>query len=123
MSTTLSAQAGRTADRIAVVSAVLHLLVGGLGVWLAQRDDASTAYLLLAGFCALGLLATLLGRASVSAGRATWTSGLVVLGLSLVVLLVAVTAEGGLGVLACAIPLLFIDVLLFSNARTALSGP
>jgi hypothetical protein len=123
MSTTLAAQAGRSADRIALVSAVLHLLVGALGVWLAQRDDAAATYWMLAGFAALGLLATLLGRAAVKAGRAAWTGGLVVLGLSLVLLLAALTGEGGLGVLSCAIPLLFIDVLLFSNARRALSGP
>jgi hypothetical protein len=123
MSATLAAQAGRTADRIAVVSAVLHLLVGVLGVWLAQRDDAPATYWLLAGFAALGLVATLLGWASVKAGRATWTGGLVVVGLSVVVLLAALTGEGGVGVLSCAIPLLFIDGLLFSNARKALSGP
>jgi cytochrome bd-type quinol oxidase subunit 1 len=121
MSSTLAAQAGRTADRIAVWSAILHLLVTVFAIWLAQRDEAPTTYWLLAGFAALGLVATLLGWASVRTGRATWTSGLVLVGLAVVLLLWALTGEGGLGVLSFAIPLLFIDGLLFSNARRALS--
>lgn len=119
---TLAVQAGRTADKIAIGSAILHLAVAVFGVWLAQEADPPTAYWVLAAFAALGLVATLLGWASVRAGVTVWTVGLAVLGLSVGLLTWALFDEGGLGAIACAIPMLFIDWLLFSNARKAFSG-
>jgi uncharacterized membrane protein YqgA involved in biofilm formation len=46
-----------------------------------------------------------------------------VLLVSLGALVWALTGEGGLGVVAIAIPLMFVDGLLFSNAHRALSRP
>lgn len=123
MSATLAAQAGRTVDRIAVVSAIGHALVAALAIFLVGQSDDSTTYGLLAAFAALGLIATLLGWASVKAGRAVWSGGVAVLLISLGVLAWALPGEGGLGVASIAIPLLFMDWLLFANARKALSRP
>ena len=120
MTTAVTARAGRNADLVAVVSGVLHAALIGFAIFLADESDSS-GYLLLVGFAALGLIATLLGWASVKAGRGVWTGGVVVLGLSIGVLVGAMTQEGGLAMLSIAIPLLFIDYLLFSNAQRALN--
>ena len=112
MSTTLAAQAGRTTTKITVVSAVAHLAAAGFAA-------AATAWG-FAGFCALGLVATLLAWASVTAGRTVWNVGVAVLVVSLGVLVWTLTGDDGLGVVAIAIPLLFIDWVLYANAHRAI---
>ncbi|HEU5038985.1 MAG TPA: hypothetical protein VFT70_18400 [Nocardioides sp.] len=122
MPTAVATRAGRTADRIAVVSGVVHAACVGFGIFLVDESD-SAGYWFLVAFAALGLAATVLGWASVRAGRGAWVGGVVVLGLSIGVLAGALLQEGGLGMLSIAIPLLFIDYLVFSNAQRALHRP
>lgn len=119
MPTTPRPDPARTADRIAAASAVLHLGVAALGAWLARRDEP-TAYWILTGVALLGLVATLLVWSSVRGEPNARTAGLVVVGLS-VSFLVWGVALGGLGVLACAAPLLLLDGLLLLQARRAVS--
>jgi hypothetical protein len=120
MNTAVAAQAGRTTDRIAVVSGILHAGLVGFGIFLANQSGSQN-YLLLSGAAALGLIATLLGWASVKAGSATWSAGVVAVGLSLGVLASGVSGEGGLGLISFGITMVFLDYLVFSNARRAFS--
>jgi len=122
MSATLATQAGRTADRIALVSTIVHVALVCFAIFLV-RQSGSSAYLFLAAFAALGLVATLLAWASVKAGRGAWAGGVVVLGLAIGVLTGALFQDGGLGMIAIAIPMVFIDYLLFANAQRALGRP
>ena len=120
MSTAVAAQAGRTTDRLAVLSALLHAGAVAFGFFLADQSGSSS-YLLLSGSAALGLAATALGWASVKAGRGAWVAGVVLVGLSVGVLVSALFGEGGLGMVSIGISMLFLDWLLFTNARRALS--
>lgn len=120
MTTAVTARAGRNADLIAVVSGVLHAGVVAFGFFLADQSG-SRNYLLLSAFAMLGLVATLLGWASVKAGSRAWGAGVAVVVASLGVLAWAVAGEGGLGILAIAGSMLFLDWLLFDNARRALT--
>lgn len=120
MTSAVTARAGRNADVIAGVSAVLHAGVVAFGFFLADQSG-SRNYLLLSAFAVLGLVATLLGWASVKAGSRAWSAGVVVVGLSVGVLSWALAGEGGLGILSIAISMLFMDWLLFTNARRAFS--
>jgi cytochrome bd-type quinol oxidase subunit 1 len=123
MSTTLADQAGHTADKITVVSAIAHVAIAALGVFVAAQNDGdpgATTFWLLAAFCTLGLVATLLGWASVKAGRVVWNVGIAVLVVSLGVLAWATTSDGGLAVLGIGVAFLFVDWLLFANAHRAI---
>jgi hypothetical protein len=120
MSTPVAAQAGRTTDRVAVLSGILHAGVVAFGIFLADQSG-SRNYLLLSAFAALGLVATLLARASVRTGSGAWSAGVVLVGLSVGVLACSVPGEGGLGILSIGILTLFLDWLLFTNARRAFS--
>jgi len=120
MSTAIAHQAGRTADRLAVLSTVLHAAVVAFGIFLAD-ESGSRSYLFLAGFAALGLIATLLAWASVKAGSRVWSGGVVVLGLAVGVIACGMGGEGALGLASIAILMLFLDWLLFTNARRAFS--
>lgn len=126
MSTTLARSAGRTTDLVAPVSCVGHLAVGGLGVVVARQDPGdptSRAFWLLAAFCALGLVATLLAWASVRLGGAAWNAGVAVLLVALGVLAAALAGDHGLGLLGIAIAFLFVDWVVFGTARRAVSRP
>jgi hypothetical protein len=116
MSTAMAAQAGRTADRLAILSVILNAGVVAFGLFLAD-GSGSDNYLLLSGFGALGVVATLLARASVRTGSRAWVGGVVVLAVAVGVLACAVPGEGGLGVLSIGILVLFSDWLVFSTAR------
>lgn len=120
MTTAVTVRAGRNADLVAAVSGVLHAGVVAFGFFLADQSGSQN-YLLLSAFAVLGLIATLLGWASVRAGVGAWSGGVVVIGLSLGVLAWALAGEGGLGILSIAISMLFMDWLLFTNARRAFS--
>ena len=120
MSTALAAQAGRTTDRLAVLSGVLHAAVVVFGFFLADQSGSQN-YLFLSAFAALGLIATLLGWASVKSGSATWSAGVVVVGLAVGVLACGMAGEGALGLISFGISMLFLDYLVFANARRAFS--
>ena len=122
MSTAVTARAVRNADLIAVVSGLLHTGLVAFGFFLADQSGSRT-YLFLSAFAALGLVATLLAWASVKAGRGVWAGGLAVLGLSIGNLSGALFQEEGLAMISIAIPMVFIDYLLFANAQRALSRP
>ncbi|WP_395696127.1 hypothetical protein [Nocardioides sp.] len=115
----LDTQAGRTARRIGVVSALVHAGIVALGIFVAQQSG-TPAYLLLSAAAFLGLGAALLGRASVTAGPGTWTTGVVLAGLSAGLLLGGLTSGIGLTLVSFGVSMLFVDYLLFSNARRAL---
>jgi hypothetical protein len=112
-----------TTDRVTAVSAVGHLAIGALSVWVATEhagDPDEAAWWGLAAFSALGLVATLLGWASAKAGNVVWQAGVAVLLVSLGVLVWLISQQAAM--LAIAGCLLFCDWLLFANARRELNA-
>ena len=127
MDATALATSARVVNRAAVVSGAGHVLLLALGVFaavdLGSDDPGSTTFWLLALFCALGLVATVLAWASVRVGKPAWDAGVVTVLVSVAVMVWMTTVDGGIPTLLICVALLLLDWLVFTNARRALPTP